>query len=610
MRPPKLKLRTPKLLPNKLPLARCLIAFYVFIFLIFSSLLSLLVVPFPLTVPSAHKFQKQNNNSNVGSGGHQGGGSRDIEWLMFHPNPVNQSTISVCARLGGLAAIGGIESWFWALQEYVLSSCNFRLHAVNLEALHWLEPSLDRFYFARSAMARIVELGARLNIGPEEIIDECDIVLSSWVDPPLRPPPAHPSFKSLLIIHGSDAIERKGTWLYAQQLHAYDATVCVSAGCMDAYGPAFQKQINDNKDFVEIPLEYIPSSIDLTKYDPTIDITHARAAFNLPIGNSQKILGFLGRIAEDKNPQLFVNVVSKLPKNWIGAMAGPLYLPEEQILLNLTSRIALLGDIRDTGSFLAAVDALYVPSKKEGGPIVLLEAWSMRKPLFMRRTGLAVDHEDGVFIIPEDSSPQDIAQYIDEKLIDASSGKNYSLEVQNKIEYGFKTVKEQFSTDVLRRKYHRLMNGLLEQNIENSGSGQASIRRLPFQVHYPIGHPPSLEVVQLTRRGRTLWARCFNKQCVFYVKFTSYNTNSSSSKVTIVSRTFSGVSQQSGSRSGTNALADGVAIYFRSEKATEKIGSINVSTARQNISLNLSTNIFAVELVDGHAIQILDVLAA
>ena len=565
-------------------------------------------------MPSTNKLQDQTNNSNVGSGGDSdlGGGSRDIEWLLFHPNPVNQSTISVCARLGGLSAIGGIESWFWTLQEYVLSAGDLRLHAVNLEALHWLEPTLDRFYFARSVVSRIVELGARLNIGPEEIIDECDIVLSSWVDPPLRPPPGQPSFKSLLIIHGSDAIERESTWLYAHQLHAYDAVVCVSAGCMDAYRPAFQKQINNNnKDFVETPLEYIPSSIDVSKYDTNIDKTHARAVFNLPIDNNKKILGFLGRIAEDKNPQLFVNVVSELPKNWIGAMAGPFYLPEQQMLSNVTSRITLLGDIQDTGSFLAAVDALYVPSKKEGGPIVLLEAWSMRKPFFMHRTGLAVDHEDGVFVIPVDASPEYIAKYIDEKLSNiGSSSEKYSLEVQNKIEYGLKTVKEQFSTDNLRRKYHSLVKHLLEKAQEKSVGGHASTRRLPFHVHYPKGQPPSMEAVQLTRRGRTVWARCFYKKCLFYVKFTLSGAELSSSKVTVVLRTFSMISQQTGNTKSTDAVADGGAIYFRAEKGTEKVAKVNANTVRESIHLSLPTNIFAVELVDGQALQILDVLAA
>jgi len=609
MRPSRLKLRVPKLLPNKLLLARCLIAFYVFIFIIFSSLLVLLVVPFSSTAPLANKYQK-NNNSNVGGDGDQGGGRRDIEWLMFHPNPVNQSTISICARLGGLSAIGGIESWLWTLQEYVLSSGNLRLHAVNLEALHWLEPSLDIFYFARSTVARIVEIGARLNIGPEEIIDECDIVLSSWVDPPLQPPPGHPSFKSLLIIHGSDAIERESTWLYAHQIHAYDAAVCVSTGCMDAYRPASQKQINNNnhnEDLKETPLEYIPSSIDLAKYDPNRDKAHSRAAFNLPIDKNKKILGFLGRIAEDKNPQLFVNVIAKLPQNWIGAMAGPWYLPDQQTLSNLTSRITLLGDVRDTGSFLAALDALYVPSKKEGGPIVLLEAWSMQIPFFMHRTGLAVDHEDGVFIIPDDASPQDIAKYINEKISDTSSGEKYSLEVQKKIDYGLKTVKEQFSTDVSRRKYHTLVNNLLEQAQGNSGSGQASLRRLPFHVHYPKGQPPSMEAVQLTRRGRTLWARCFYKKCLFYVKFTLLETESTSNKVSIVLRTFSMGNKQSKS---TDAAADSAGIYFRAEKGTERLANINANTVRESINLSLPTNIFAVELVDGHAIQILDVLAA
>ena len=592
MRPP--NLRVPKIVFKRLPLARCLIAFYVVLFLVFSSLLGLLVMPFPSTLSPAYK--RQNNKNTNGGGGSCG---RDVEWLMFKPNPVNQSTISVCARLGGLAAVGGLESWFWALQEYVFTSDRFRLHAVNLEALHYFDAPLDRFYYSRSSVARILESSARLNIGPEEIIDECDVVLSSWVDPPLRPPPDHPQFKSILIIHGSDAIENEATWMYAHQLNAYDATVCVSAGCMDAYGPAE----NSLK-----PLHYIPSSIDLAKYDPTADKTRARAELNLPLGKGQKILGFLGRIAEDKNPQLFVDVVAKLPKyRWMGAMAGPLYLPE-QMVSNLTLRVHLLGDVQEPWKFLAAVDALYVPSHEEGGPIVLLEAWATGKPFFIRRTGLAVDHEDGVFIIPDDATPESIAQLIDEKI---SNDTAEDGEVEEKIKYGLKTVKEQFSSDVLREKYHSLMENLLENNEEVSNNDSSKLnlgKRLPFQVYYPTGEAPSQEAVQLTRRGRTLWARCFYKHCLFYVKFSPSSletTSSTSRKVTVVVRTFSASLQ-----SGVNfTTADGGVVGFlRPEKGTEKLASIEGNTARQSIHLTLPTNIFGVQLFDGHAVQILDVL--
>jgi hypothetical protein len=167
--------------------------------------------------------------------------------------------------------------------------------------------------------------------------------------------------------------------------------------------------------------------------------------------------------------------------------------------------------------------------------------------------------------------------------------------VQNKINYGLKTVREEFSTDVLRQKYHTLMSNLLE-NEE---------RRLPFQIIYPKGQPPSEEAVQLTRRGRTLWARCFYKQCVFYVKFSQ--TIESSTKVTIVARTLS-----VGSAAVVNEGGGGgnIAGYFRRQKGTEKLASIEANSMRQSIDLNLSMNVFGVQLFGGHALQIIDVVTA
>jgi hypothetical protein len=392
---------------------------------------------------------------------------------------------------------------------------------------------------------------------------------------------------------------------------------------MAAYDPIFQEQTQNNEnnnlengggggdELPQLQVQYIPSSIDLAKYDRSTNITHARAAFNLPSGNGKKVLGFLGRIAEDKNPQLFVDVVSKLPKNWVGAMAGPLYLPQEQMLSNLTSRIQLIGDVQETWKFLAAIDALYVPSKEEGGPIVLLEAWAMGKPFFMRRTGLAVDHEDGVFVVPDDATAEDIATFIDEKINTNSNGQDdggsgrYSEEVERKTEYGLNTVRDQFSTDVVRSKYHTLMSQLLENEEKNE---QTQLTRLPFWVHYPKDEPPSMEAVQLTRRGRTLWARCFYKKCLFYVKFGPLETSESSTtamEVTIVMRSFSA------NPPPPPAAVDGdVAGYVRREQGVKKLATIPANTRYQRINVSLPTNIFAVQLVDGHAIQILDVLSA
>ena len=47
---------------------------------------------------------------------------------------------------------------------------------------------------------------------------------------------------------------------------------------------------------------------------------------------------------------------------------------------------------------------MVLASPNEGGPIVLLEAWAVRVPFFMRRTGIAAQYPDNVFIIDEEES--------------------------------------------------------------------------------------------------------------------------------------------------------------------------------------------------------------
>ena len=78
---------------------------------------------------------------------------------------------------------------------------------------------------------------------------------------------------------------------------------------------------------------------------------------------------------------------------------------------------------------------MLLASPTEGGPIVLLEAWAVRVPFFMRRTGIAAEYPDNVFIIEEDESAAAVA-----KRVDATVDGIQSVAVQRVLDGGWKTL--------------------------------------------------------------------------------------------------------------------------------------------------------------------------
>ncbi|MFB3907904.1 MAG: glycosyltransferase [Candidatus Eisenbacteria bacterium] len=95
-------------------------------------------------------------------------------------------------------------------------------------------------------------------------------------------------------------------------------------------------------------------------------------------------LGFLGRLAPEKDPLLLAAIASallvrtRLPWTLAVAGGGSLAPALEAGVRGLGAaageRVRLLGEIPDPAPFLAAIDLLLLPSLREGQPLIVLEA--------------------------------------------------------------------------------------------------------------------------------------------------------------------------------------------------------------------------------------------
>lgn len=160
------------------------------------------------------------------------------------------------------------------------------------------------------------------------------------------------------------AADRLSAWL-----GSYTDVVGVSramlAGCA-----AYPRWLRDRAVVIHNGLKDWPRS--------TLDKGAARALFGLPADG--RLVGALGRLEEQKNPELLVEALAQCPAHVHLVLAGSGSLHDRVVALadslSVQDRLHLLGDVpRDkVPHLLAAIDLFAQPSRFEGQSNALLEA--------------------------------------------------------------------------------------------------------------------------------------------------------------------------------------------------------------------------------------------
>jgi glycosyltransferase involved in cell wall biosynthesis len=120
-------------------------------------------------------------------------------------------------------------------------------------------------------------------------------------------------------------------------------------------------------------------------------------------------VAFVGRFSEEKDPHLFVDIAHRLrERNDTGFLMigdGPLADPVRRRIADrrMSDRILVRPFVEDLRPFLRRTDVLVIPSRIEGIPILLLEAFALGIPVVASRVGgVPAVIEDGVngFLCP------------------------------------------------------------------------------------------------------------------------------------------------------------------------------------------------------------------
>ena len=154
----------------------------------------------------------------------------------------------------------------------------------------------------------------------------------------------------------------------------------------------------------------IPSGIDLQRFRPAQKSASVMQQLGFP--SDAFIVGFCGRLAEEKGPLSFVKIAASIPAGspirFVMTGAGPL---EESVRTalqrsRLGDRFHFAGMVTDARDYLGCCDILVLPSIVDGRPTIVMEALAMGIPVIASKVGslgdLVIHSQTGFLCKPSD----------------------------------------------------------------------------------------------------------------------------------------------------------------------------------------------------------------
>jgi glycosyltransferase involved in cell wall biosynthesis len=162
-------------------------------------------------------------------------------------------------------------------------------------------------------------------------------------------------------------------------------------------------------------VHYVPNGIDLAAWDAGRD-----RSCPLELVTGRLNLAVIGRLEPQKGHRLVLDALARLGAAragglavwFVGAESGggayPAALREEVARRGLADVVRMAPPVREVAALMARLDALLLPSEREGFPNVLLEAMASGLPAVATRVGdvpnMLVDGESGLLVEAGDAA--------------------------------------------------------------------------------------------------------------------------------------------------------------------------------------------------------------
>lgn len=218
----------------------------------------------------------------------------------------------------------------------------------------------------------------------QEVIDNSDVIyITGFVTP-------HPLFDQtdwqnkplILQTHG----QCDGSKAQIEQTLKYGGKkIClaVSEAAVDRYPEELRDQVT-----------VIYNGTNISRCAPVRSREDVRTSWG--IDDHTKAVGYLGRMAYDKNPLAAAQAVAELGDGYHAVYIGNGYAQEKlrfEIRGLCGDRCTILDKTEDIGSALNALDCLVISSPTEGGPIIAAEAWLAGCPVVSTPVGMIPELE-------------------------------------------------------------------------------------------------------------------------------------------------------------------------------------------------------------------------
>jgi glycosyltransferase involved in cell wall biosynthesis len=178
----------------------------------------------------------------------------------------------------------------------------------------------------------------------------------------------------------------------------------------------------------------IPNGIDLRRLANPRPVAETRARWRIPDGS--KVVGYLGRMSNEKNPFAVAKAVAHLPPEWVGILVGDGWQYDYVRDFNLVTapyRCYMAGHESDIASALAAMDCVLDVSIEEGFGYSMCEAAVAGRPLVVSPTGIAAKEAELFRCIPREAEGPELASAVLREIENTSENRSRRLELRRRI---------------------------------------------------------------------------------------------------------------------------------------------------------------------------------
>lgn len=163
----------------------------------------------------------------------------------------------------------------------------------------------------------------------------------------------------------------------------------------------------------------IPNCYEPNRIAPQMRRAELREAWGVAPGET--VVGFLGRLSDEKNPDALVALAAADPRVrgvFVGSGGAEARLRRQAAAAGVDGRVVFHGPVEAPGAVLEAFDAMLLPSHEEACSVALLEAWAAGVPVLATPVGIVPERPGLVRLLPRDPSGPAIAAALAEDLAD------------------------------------------------------------------------------------------------------------------------------------------------------------------------------------------------